>query len=136
MRTYLLGAFAASALALFSCTKPDDDDNGNIITEQQKNQFETVKKRHFVWSAMNRHYLWKHEVADLADSKKKSLYDQEYLDYLSSFDTPKDLYNSLLSEKDRFSQFSEDYRTLAPGLTYQNGVSSTPGVIFNVLFCK
>jgi C-terminal processing protease CtpA/Prc len=72
------------------------------------------QKRHFVWNAMNFWYFWQADVPKLADNHSYFDNDQDFQDYLKSFDKPKSLFQDLLNKPgtiDRFSYFIPDYKT-------------------------
>lgn len=67
----------------------------------------------FVWKGMNAIYLYKDNINDLSDDRFSN--NAEYADYLNSFTSPFDLFNSLIYESetiDRFSWIVDDYLAL------------------------
>ncbi|MDN3665705.1 S41 family peptidase [Algibacter miyuki] len=87
------------ALTATSCFKDEDD----IIST-------TSNKNDFVWQAMNSWYNWKNEVPALDDAQDDN--SLSFQAYLEQYDTPENLFNSLIyktGEVDRFSWFIEDY---------------------------
>ncbi|MDO5969827.1 S41 family peptidase [Flavivirga aquimarina] len=99
------------------------EDNDDITTS-------TVDINDFVWKGMNSWYNWQSQVSDLADTKDDN--NAEYQAYLGQFDTPNDLFNSLIYQPevtDRFSWFIDDYIvqqqqfqgiSLSHGIEYQS----------------
>lgn len=82
----------------------DDDDVTTSTTEQ------TEELNDFVWQGMNSWYYWQTDVTNLDDTKDDD--NDTYVEYLSQYSTPEDLFNSLLyqpGDTDRFSWFIEDY---------------------------
>lgn len=64
----------------------------------------------FTWKAMNFWYNWQKNVSNLDDRKDED--QNDYHNFLNSYDTPQSLFESLLYQKgtiDRFSWFIEDY---------------------------
>lgn len=64
----------------------------------------------FLYRAMSDIYLYKDDVAVLADNYFDS--DQEKNNYLGSFATPEALFEKLMSSNDKFSYLIEDYREM------------------------
>ena len=81
----------------------------------------------FIWKGMNVFYLYKSDVPDLADDRFNS--DEEYTEYLNSFDSPETLFNSVLRDDDEFSIIVEDFRVLEQSL---DGVSLDSGMRFGL----
>lgn len=91
-----------AALFLTGCFEDNDDIavNTNDIND-------------FVWKGMNVFYLYKDNINDLSDDRFSN--NAEYADYLNSFTSPFDLFNSLIYESetiDRFSWIVDDYLAL------------------------
>ncbi len=107
--------FVVSTLTT-SCFNDDIDDN--VILASEINDF--------VWKGMNVFYLYKENIPDLADDRFSS--DQEYADYLNSFNTPFEIFESLIYQRetvDRFSWIVDDYialEQLFDGVTTNNGM--------------
>lgn len=105
-----------------SCFNDDIDDNLILVSEIND----------FVWKGMNIVYLYKDEISDLANNRFSS--DQEYADYLNSFSTPEDLFESVIYQRqtvDRFSWIVDDYIALELLLS---GVSEKNGMEYNLYF--
>jgi C-terminal processing protease CtpA/Prc len=91
------------SLIATSCFEDSDD-----ITTSESEQTEELND--FVWQGMNSWYYWQTEVPNLDDTKDDD--NETYVDYLSQYDTPEDLFNSLIYQSgdvDRFSWFIDDY---------------------------
>lgn len=107
--TIIVGSFTTS------CFEDRDD---NVILASEINDF--------VWKGMNAIYLYKNEIPNLADDRFSS--NQEYGDYLNSYSTPEDLFESLIYDRtttDRFSIIVDDYiawEQLLEGSTVTNGL--------------
>ena len=72
---------------------------------------------------MNVFYLYKSDVPDLADDRFAS--DQDFTQFLASFETPESLFDNLLRNDDRFSVIVSDFRVLESafqGVTLSNGM--------------
>jgi len=84
----------------------------------------------FVWKGMNAVYLYKSEKPDLADSRFST--NEEYSNYLGSFSSPENLFESLkyLPESvDKFSRIYDNYFDLQNA---QQGISLSNGIEFNL----
>ncbi|HLV40091.1 S41 family peptidase [Xanthomarina sp.] len=94
----------------------------------------------FVWKGLNRYYLYKDEVPNLANNR---FTDSEYDSFINSFSSPEDLFESLIFHRqsiDRFSWITDNYIELQQqlnGTTYNNGMefglvrfSSTSSEVF------
>ena len=102
-------------LLLSSCFE-DQDDNAAAASEIND----------FVWKGMNAVYLYKANIPNLADDRFSS--DEEYANYLNSFDTPEQLFESLIYMRqtvDKYSWIVDDYIALEQqfsGVTKNNGM--------------
>lgn len=66
-----------------------DDNDDNTISASEINDF--------VWKGMNAVYLYKENIPDLANDRFPST--SEYGDYLNSFSSPEDLFESLIYQR-------------------------------------
>jgi C-terminal processing protease CtpA/Prc len=83
----------------------------------------------FVWNAMNFAYLYKDNISNLGNERFAS--DDEYQSFLSDYDSPEALFESLVYEPetvDRFSWITSDYIALEQQFS---GVTKTSGAEFN-----
>ena len=87
--------FPLIALLVFLISGCHEDIDDNIDTASD------AEISDFVWKGMNVFYLYKSDIPDLADDRFSS--DQQYTDYLNSFDSPEALFNSVLRDDDEFS---------------------------------
>lgn len=104
-------------LCFTSCFEDQDD---VIATSSSVNDF--------VWRGMNTFYLYKSQIPDLADDRFPSTSSNAYFDYLDSFETPRDLFNSLIFDRqnvDRFSWIVDDFFELEQNFS---GTSLTSGM--------
>ena len=105
-------------LVLCFCTSCFEDKDDNPISSRELNDF--------VWKGMNAYYLYKDEIPELDNSNIFPEF--EYISYLSSFDTPENLFESLIFQHqtiDRFSWITNDYialELLFSGVTNNNGM--------------
>lgn len=119
-----------SLLVIFTaCQKEDLEtsaNNGSNSLSSSANQTEEsldYQIKDFVWSGLNRYYLYKKEVSALSDNnfsdyqKRKNFYD--------SYDTPEDLFNDLLASQDKFSFITDNYNELEDRF---NGISGSTGM--------
>lgn len=111
--------FVVLLMILISGCHEDIDDNINPASDAQISDF--------VWKGMNVFYLYKSDVPDLADDRFSS--DQEYTDFLNSFESPEELFNSVLRNDDEFSIIVDDFRVLEQSL---DGVSLDSGMRFGL----
>ncbi len=84
----------------------------------------------FVWKGMNAFYVYKAEIPNLANDRFSS--NEEYTEYLNSFDRPEDLFGSLLylpETIDEFSGITSDYIALEQQL---QGTRETNGMRFEI----
>lgn len=79
----------------------------------------------FIWQGMNNYYLWQQEVPDLNDRFTTF---QQIWDFYADFNSPSDVFNSLLYQPgtiDRFSWIVDDYIALEnsfQGINVSNGM--------------
>ncbi|MCA0132234.1 S41 family peptidase [Winogradskyella alexanderae] len=119
IKILLLGCFA-----LFTVTACFEDLDDNAINASEITDF--------IWKGMNATYLYKSEIPDLADDRFAS--DEEYVDYLNDFESPDDIFFSLLFDPvnvDKFSRLFANYFDLQNLL---QGNTITNGLEFNLYF--
>lgn len=113
---------------LIACSGDDQDDSP--IAENPNDL--KLEINDFIWKGLNLFYLYQAEVPNLADNRFSS---QSQLNtFLSGFDDPADLFESLLyrrNEVDRFSVIVEDFVALEQSF---QGVSRTNGMDFRLTF--
>ena len=105
-----------------SCFNDDRDDN--LILASEINDF--------VWKGMNVVYLYKDNIPDLANDRFSS--DQVYADYLNSFSTPEDLFESVIYQRqtvDKYSWIVDDYIALEQLFS---GIVTSNGMMFGLRF--
>jgi len=113
-------------LVAFSVTSCFDDMDDNIIDAS------TEEINDFVWKAMNFVYLYKPEIPNLSDDRFTTT--DEYTEYLNSYDSPEELFESLLylpDEIDRFSGIYSNYFDLQNALS---GISLSNGIEYNLYY--
>ncbi|MBB3122608.1 C-terminal processing protease CtpA/Prc [Mesoflavibacter sabulilitoris] len=105
-------------LALTSCFSDIDDD-----------PISDTEIKDFIWKGLNLWYFWQgtDSAPDLADNRFSN--DTDYINFLNSFDSPNQLFYSLLSDEDRFSWIVDDYFALSGSLS---GVSKNNGMAFGL----
>jgi carboxyl-terminal processing protease len=100
---------------LFSSCFEDRDDTLQLAS--------ALEIQNFIYRGLNFFYLYKADTPELANDAFAS---QEDLDiFLSTFSTPEDLFDFLLSPQDRFSLLVDDYIALENalnGITLNNGM--------------
>ncbi|WP_417887152.1 S41 family peptidase [Zunongwangia sp.] len=143
MKNSILFTAFFGSLLLFSCSKdeieeltieetveetndePDDvTSDPDPLTEQETIDLEI---KDFIYRGLNDIYLYKADTPELADGyfENDSLKNQ----FLEKYDTPEILFNSLLSNKDRFSFIVDDYEALEDRF---DGVSGATGMDFGL----
>jgi len=113
-RTLLL--FVGSMLMLTGCF----DDNDDVIRPSS-----ALEIKDFIRRGMNVWYLYKEDVPDLANDRFSS--DQEYADFLNTFDSPESFFDHLVDSQDEFSWIVSDFITLEQQLA---GISLSNGMRF------
>ncbi|WP_246293647.1 MULTISPECIES: S41 family peptidase [Winogradskyella] len=115
-----------TCIILFSVTSCFEDMDDNIIDAS------TEEINDFVWKAMNFVYLYKSEIPNLSDDRFTTT--DEYVDYLNSYASPEELFESLLylpNEIDRFSGIYSNYFDLQNALS---GISLSNGIEYNLYY--
>lgn len=124
MKIIKLFLFVCLALpVLVSC---HDDIDDNLATDNTTANQVDIKD--FIWKAMNIFYLYKSDASDLADDRFST--NQDYINFLSSIDSPINFFNSLLADQDRFSFIVSDFVTLEENL---QGISLSNGMSFGLV---
>jgi len=115
----ILLPFILLLFTIISCK--DEDDN----IAPRENDFEIED---FIWEGLNTYYYWQNSVPDLADNRFDS--QKSYASFLSQFNANHELlFESLLSDKDRFSWIMSDYTELQKQLSR---VSTTSGMMIGL----
>lgn len=107
------------AVCLFAISCFEDHDDNLISTNDIKD---------FVWKGMNTFYLYKDDVPNLANDRFST--NQDYTNFLNSFSSPENLFESLIYERqsvDRFSWIVDDYIALEQ---FFDGISTSNGMEF------
>lgn len=107
---------------LFTSCFEDNDDNGALASEITD----------FVWKGMNASYLYKQEISDLDNNRFDD--PEEYASYLNSYNSPENLFESLIYERDNIDKFSlivDNYIELEQ---YLSGVSLSNGLNFGLVY--
>ncbi|MCF6295289.1 MAG: S41 family peptidase [Flavobacteriaceae bacterium] len=124
MRKFTQNLLLAIVLLTFTTSCFNDDRDDNVILASEINDF--------VWKGMNAVYLYKDNIPDLANDRFSS--NLEYGNYLNSFSTPEDLFESVIYQRetvDRFSWITDDYIALEQLFS---GVSKSNGMEFSLFF--
>ena len=119
-RCFFLYLFLFSLL--FTSCFEDNDDNGALTSEIND----------FVWKGMNAAYLYKQEISDLDNNRFND--SEEYASYLNSYNSPENLFESLIYERDNIDKFSlivDNYIELEQ---YLSGVSLSNGLNFGLVY--
>ena len=119
LKMRILLPFILLLFTIISCK--DEDDN----IAPRENDFEIED---FIWEGLNNYYYWQNSVPDLADNRFDS--QKSYASFLSQFNANHELlFESLLSDKDRFSWIMSDYTELQKQLSR---VSTTSGMMIGL----
>ncbi|GAA4961060.1 S41 family peptidase [Algibacter aquimarinus] len=103
------------SVSTIGCFNDNDDDT---VSANEINDF--------VWKGMNLFYLYKENIPNLANDRFTN--NSDYADYLNSFSSPENLFESLIYERetvDRFSWIVDDFFELEQqfqGITGTNGI--------------
>jgi C-terminal processing protease CtpA/Prc len=101
-----------------------DDGDDNTVSASGINDF--------VWKGMNAVYLYKDNIPNLSNDRFSS--NSDYANYLNSFSTPEELFESLIYQRqtvDRFSWIVDDYIALEQLFS---GVTTNNGMEFSLFF--
>jgi len=118
-------------LIILSCSKKDDDFAIPPTVDAEANA--GVDVQDFMWKAMNYWYFWQESVPNLADNKFpiSEAGTEAYTEFLKTESDPADFFsNELRFSEDRFSFFSDDYKTLTNSLS---GISKSNGLEFSLI---
>ena len=119
-RCFFLYLFLFSLL--FTSCFEDNDDNGALASEIND----------FVWKGMNAAYLYKQEIPDLDNDRFND--SEEYASYLNDYNSPENLFESLIYERDNIDKFSlivDNYIELEQ---YLSGVSLSNGLNYGLVY--
>ncbi|MGA9588857.1 MAG: S41 family peptidase [Salegentibacter sp.] len=109
-----------------SCQKdqvPQDNQSNKVNTTDDPE----LEVKDFVYNAMNDIYLYKADVAELADDYFTSA--SAKTDYLNTFDSPEALFDAVTASSDRFSFITDDYNSLEDSFA---GVSGSTGMKYGL----
>jgi len=109
---------------LTNCKKNDDP----LMVEQKKEEVKIVldnEINEFIWNAMNSWYYWQDEVVELSNDRFAD--ENAFYTFLNDFNTPRGLFQTLRSPKDRFSVIVDDYDLLFNAF---GGIFKTTGMEF------
>lgn len=128
MKKYVL-LFLGIAMILVSCNKNDDEVTDDVAGTGEPVASVALENEinDFVWAAMNSWYFWQNEVVELGDERFSDM--DTYHTFLNGFATPRGLFQSLRSPKDRFSVIVDDYDILFNSFA---GIFKTNGVEFSL----
>ncbi|WP_400079622.1 S41 family peptidase [Winogradskyella sp. R77965] len=115
-----------SCIVAFTITSCFEDLDDNITTTS------ALDINDFVWKGMNVNYLYKSEIPNLANDRFSS--NEEYTEYLSDFNAPEDLFESLKYLPESVDRFSRIYSNYFDLLNAQQGISLSNGIEFNLYF--
>ncbi|WBL26405.1 S41 family peptidase [Zunongwangia sp. HGR-M22] len=103
--------------------EPEVDD-GDVIDEEVNTDLQI---KSFIYRGLNDVYLYKSDVVELDDDFFQN--DEEEKNFLNNFNSPEGLFNSLLSNQDRFSYIVDDYQELEDQF---DGISGATGIDFGL----
>ncbi|MFD2565626.1 S41 family peptidase [Aquimarina rubra] len=99
------------------------NDNDDVIRPSSE-----LEIKDFIRRGMNVWYLYKEDSPDLANDRFSS--DQEYTDFLNSFDSPESLFDHFVASQDEFSWIVSDYIALEQAF---DGISLSNGMKFGLV---
>ncbi len=140
MKTIKIRLLFLSLLFIFSCSSDDDattppnPDPDPVVIDNPDQDIDQ-----YLWQALNAAYLYKEDVADLANNRFSS--NTELFQFLEDFNSPNETFNALLSKRnltingeqfpvDPFSFFISDYTIFEQG---QQGISLNNGMEFGLI---
>lgn len=95
-----------------------------FISCEKENGFPLdIQANDFVWKGLNAYYLYQDQVNDLSDRRFSN--DTQLLNYLSSFETPEEIFNSLIFGSDTLTTLVPDFNALEeplPRVVITNGM--------------
>ena len=118
-KTLFLLLLTVSSL-LVSCFKDNDD---------SIQPASAVEIQEFIWRGLNFFYLFKADTPELADDAFAT--NDEFIAFLSTFDTPESFFDFLKSPQDRFSILVSDFIELENALA---GTTLNNGMEFGLIF--
>jgi len=135
-KNFLLVLFLASLFSFNACSEDNDPpkevdpapEEEKEPTEEERIDFEV---KSFIYRGLNDIYLYKADVPELADDYFDS--DDAQTDFLNKFNSPEELFNSLLSNQDEFSYLVDDYEELENQF---DGISGATGIQFGLGLLK
>ena len=107
---------------LFTSCFEDNDDNGALASEIND----------FVWKGMNAAYLYKQEIFDLDNERFND--SEEYASYLNNYNSPENLFESLIYERDNIDKFSLIVGNYIELEQYLSGVSLSNGLNYGLVY--
>ena len=110
-----------SSLVLYSCYE-DIDDNGAFASEIND----------FVWKGMNLAYLYKDNISDLSNNRFSS--DNDYANYLNSYETPEYLFESLIFDRETIDKHSLIVNNHIELQQYFEGISNSNGMEYGLRY--
>ena len=122
MKIFRIALLAVVVFSLNTSCFTDNDDN--LIINNNTNEIND-----FVYKAMNAVYLYKSKIPNLANNRFASY--EAYNDYLDTYSTPEELFESLIYQRDvvdRFSIIAADGIALLQSL---NGVTKSNGLEYS-----
>lgn len=124
----ILMIFGVLTFLLVSCQK-DELSQDNSATTHKTNSVDDpdLEVKDFVYNAMSDIYLYKADVAELADDYFNSA--QAKTNYLNTFDSPEALFDALTASSDRFSFITDDYHNLEDRFA---GISGSTGMQYGL----
>ena len=110
-----------TSLVLYSCYE-DIDDNSAFASEIND----------FVWKGMNLAYLYKDNISDLSNNRFSS--DNDYVNYLNSYETPEYLFESLIFERETIDKHSLIVSNYIELQQYFEGISNSNGMEYGLRY--
>jgi len=129
MKKYIL-CFLAMGLLLVNCKKDDGAVEPGPQPDPDPNAEVNIEVQDYMWKSLNLWYFWQGQVPNLSDGRFST--NEEYSTFLASEgdDPEKFLTEKLLFSEDRFTAYSDDYKTF---LQASQGISKSNGLEFGLV---
>lgn len=123
-----------TCFALISCSSDSEDFETNVVEEEKETatspqpqpEEDELAEENFIYRGMSDIYLYKADVSALADDYFAN--EDEKINFLENYSTPKNLFERLMANQDRFSYLIEDYRDMNKSSANKSGTGMEFGL--------
>ncbi|MDN3596635.1 S41 family peptidase [Zunongwangia endophytica] len=136
-KQFLIILFLGSIFSFTACSSDDIEEDievgetenpePEVDDEVDDEESTDLQIKSFIYRGLNDVYLYKSDVAELDDDFLEG--DEEEKEFLDNYSSPEGLFNSLLSNQDRFSYIVDDYQELEDQF---DGISGATGIDFGL----